>query len=239
MKAFLSFLLCIIFLPNLVSASSVDVGIEERIDGTISVFQKSHEILEVTPEIYNSGSAPVLSRIRIDIRNESGNIFTAWGSESLLLPGERRSSEIYWFLPAYSGKYTIRARGYYGHETLEKETDVNVTFGRSSDAFTISAIAFSDSIAVSVTSQENVGASVIYVKDVPPGWIIEQRKMAVSKGVTNAFLHYEPVSFHERDVTISALSLDGKFYSEKRVTLRRGVMEKIAEILLFPLRLFL
>jgi len=86
-------------------------------------------------------------------------------------------------------------------------------------------------IRFDLASNRSAGDVLIIPQGLPATWVIEQAKIeGMDAGsVKHVVLYYETGFFRERDVTIAAVTEDGRYYSEQAFKLKKesGIMKYI------------
>ncbi len=213
------------------SASSIKVGVTETFEGNPVFFisNVTENLVKFSTEFYNTGTIPYKARMRIDVFEEK-RIFSGWSKEKPLMPGDRDYFEVFWYSEE-AGNFTALLRAYFGNEIIAYDF-INLTMGKSTaeDYINISVGRISyDSIEFSL--EPDIEA-VIIPYDYNPGWIFEQTKDVIS---------YEPTLWVPSDVSVYAVSLDGKYYGKKtfRLDVEENVYDRLAVFLLVLARIFI
>ena len=208
-------LICLLLFISTVHAASVKVSVPEELEGDIVTitYKEKGNIVVFIPEFYNKGSVAYKTRIRLDIYRNKSLIFTGWSSERIFAPGNKKSFKLYWFAPE-NGNYTVKPYIYFANN-IQKEEDINVSINNSAvrtDLFSIDNI---EIFYKKIFLQTN--AKFIIPYSYPQGWIFESAESEGGKIV----LGYEPTVWSENQITVFAVSDDGKMYTEKNIELTR------------------
>ena len=222
-KLLFIFFLCLPIL--LASATTIKVGVKEKIGGEISFFniKETLDLVKFEIEFYNTGSIDYKARVRVDILNNSEIIFTAWSKEVYLSPGDRKKINLYWF-SNNSGNFTVRVRVYYGNEIEEKLFKFRKNyFNQSLKNIEISPIRVYDNFLVfDIETKENVSKLIIIPDHFLTTWIIEQKEIGI-KGRKTVSVDYLPVTLKERESKIIVVSSDGKYFGERNFVFKKEV----------------
>ncbi len=229
---------------DVTDAFLVSVNVPQIIEGNITsiYYNSSTDLVKFRIEYQNRGSIPYTARIRIDVLNvskpdESRIIFTAWGPEKIFMPGDKKTSELYWYNNE-TGNFTVRARVYYANEILENFFDIEKTKttayidSMDSEVFQIKNLRVYDNFIVfDLFSKRDVEDIIIVPDSFTNGWIFEQKKIDLLKGgsVKVIALPYKPTVFAEDELTLKIVSEQPKIYYEKTFTLikNRGLTSLI------------
>jgi hypothetical protein len=219
------FIVSSLMFVNCVHSSAVEVDISKNLKGNISSFSYDYRlnIIKFDVEFYNTGTIGYKSRIRIDVFNGTNNIFTGWGKENVLMPGDRKNSEIYWYFNS-TGNFTVRIRAYYANEIVEKAFPVEKnTSSESSNIFEIKDFRVYDDFAVlDVSAKKDAKNIIVMPSDFPAGWIFEQGKINLIKkdNKKTITIQYLPDVWSEKDMKLEITSDDGIYYTENMVKLK-------------------
>jgi hypothetical protein len=225
MKKTLVLIFLLFFIP-IASAGVIKIGVKTELKGEISAFfyNASNGVLKMNPEFYNSGSVPYKARARLSIVNSTDVIFTGWSKEETLMPGERKSFEIYWYTPS-TGNIVAKLRFYYGKETIEREVKSKVVNTQTSeDVFLIKNFrTYDDSIKFQIRSTEPLKNVIVIPNNYMMGWLFEQNKIENldENKNTEVVIPYESSVWFSHNVTIDVVTEDGKFYSTLTFNLQK------------------
>lgn len=222
-------LICFVYLflfTKIALSTAIGVGILETLEGTtISIaYDNSTNIVLFSTEFYNSGSVGYKARMKIDVYDKGGKIFTGWSKEEEMVPGIKKMFDIYWFGGA--GKYSAKLESYFANEKTEyREFDFNINKQLSSkDVFEIHDLRTHDNYLVfDLKSSQDAQDVVIISSGYIAGWIFEQRKIEnikanISRTVS---LNYYPSLWRPSTINISVVSNGGKYYTEEMVKLEK------------------
>ena len=224
---------------SIVSAYSVKIDISESFEGKPLFFNTniSGNLVKFSTEFYNTGNIAYRARMRLDVFDNNSLIFSGWSPEKPLLIGDRNVFDIFWY-SEYAGNFTSIPRFYFGNEIVAYDP-INISIEDTSDAnnsliLSITDISY-DEIKIHVESgSEEV---IIIPYDYPTGWIFEQN---TTKG-SEAIIKYDPSLWTPKDVSLYAVSLDGKKYGKN--TFKLNVKEEsdmgLFSIILFIIRILL
>jgi hypothetical protein len=158
----------------------IEVEIPKSLEGNFTSFSydSSKDILKFWFEFYNSGSTAYRTRIRLDVFNDSKIVFTGWSDEKVLMPGDRKNFEIYWYTNS-TGNFSARVRAYFGNEIFERRISLEKKNSFSpEDVFEIKNFrTYDDFIVFDIKAKRNAKDVVILPSDFPLGWIFEQKKI--------------------------------------------------------------
>lgn len=225
-KFILLLIFLVLFFFSASNSAVIKVGIQKSLDGDIISFSydSSKDIIKFQFEFYNTGSTPFKARARVDVINNSKTAFTGWSEEKILMPGDRKNFEVYWYTNS-TGNFILRLRVYFGNEIMEKFFIVeknNSLF--SEDVFEIKNFrTYDDLIVFDIKASKNVKNVVILPFDYPLGWIFEQKKIDfLNEGEekTVAIKYYPNVWFEDK-VTLIVASDSGKFKTEKNFEMKK------------------
>jgi len=224
----------VIFLLYSVVAQVINVGISEMIKTDLVWLNYNKTLnnglpLNISFEVYNSGSVGSNTRVRLDVLKENKTVFTGWSEEKPLQPGSRSYFEIYWYPFNMRGKFTIKLRNYIANEIKDLGSfQINVKdFTKAEKNIEIlSPKIYKNEISLLLKSDENLENVLIIPTDYPTGWIIEQGKInKIRKNVIyDVEIKYDPSLWKKDSVTFIAVTEDGKYYGSKTFELKRACM---------------
>jgi hypothetical protein len=226
-----SLLVASLMIAGIVAAATIEVRVGQELVANVSSFtaNSSADLVGFKIEYYNTGSIPYKARVRLDIINSSGNgnggdsVFTAWGQEKPLMPGDKDLITIYYYTNS-SGKLLIRVRLYYGMEysdkyfIVEKKTASNSNPYNDTDSAYVSGIrTYDDYIVADIHSIRDVKGLVLIPKDFPSGWIFPQVRIGdlMKDSDATVIIPYSPSLFVQRGVVMQVASIDGFTASER------------------------
>jgi hypothetical protein len=218
------FIVSSLMVVTCVHSSSIEVDVSKNLKGNISSFSYDYRlnVMKFDVEFYNTGTVGYESRIRIDVFNGTNDIFTGWGKESILMPGDRKDSEIYWYTNS-TGNFTARIRTYYANEIAEKVFPIekNVS-SESSSIFEIKNFRMYDDFAVfDVSAKDDAKNIIVMPSNFPAGWIFEQGKIDFIKkdSKKTITIQYRPDVWSEKNMGLEITSDDGIYYTKDAVKL--------------------
>ncbi len=219
--------LCICLITLLLIAASANaievlVKIDELLLGNISYISYSPELekpFHLSAEFFNSGSIAYKARIRTDIYSEDGLLYSAWSREEPLLPGFRKTFDMYW-LPGTDGDYTANVRMYYANE-IRSYGNLSLEakgIPKPESAFEIRRQrTYDDHVRLYIWSNRTVDGVVVIPSEYPTGWIFEQDELGPMREgeIKQAVLPYVPALWGQHKLTVSVFTLDGKYLTSK------------------------
>ncbi|MEM7825822.1 MAG: hypothetical protein QW412_03115 [Candidatus Aenigmatarchaeota archaeon] len=208
----------------LASASVVKVGVEKELKGNISAvfFEAENGLLKLNLEFFNSGSIAYRARVSFDVINSSKVFFTGWSKEEVLMPGEAKNFEIFYY-SRKTEKLNGRVRVYYGNEIVERELEFNLTSEKPyENIFQVKNFrVYDDYIRFEVKSSKSTKAIVI-PKDYMPGWIFEQKKVDLEeKKNKEVIIPFKPQVWLSHNILIEIVSEDGNYYYSNSFNLEK------------------
>jgi hypothetical protein len=219
-------ILVFLFLVPSALAINIELEIGRQIDGYMPWLNTTQD----SPQKYsiawqNTGSVYCKSRPRLDVSNANGTVYTAWGSEATMMPGDT----VTWNLHSYlgSGRYEYNIIFYhcndvyrYGSYQLAvanatPHEDVIEIIGSSADDTGVELV---------VRSAKDMDNIALIPADYPLGWIFESGETDIIKaGETRTVrLSYDPIKWEGQLITFVAASEDGSYVLRKPVILRRA-----------------
>ena len=224
-------ILSLLFLLMLVPAAcstSVEVNVIELLDTDIKYIDcciLNSNVMSASYDVFNSGSVAYAARIRLDILDGAKKVTSIWSSESLLNPGERDTINMYWYEPK-DKTITADARLYRAYDIVDIG---NITWAfnnasTSSDPIGIEKIrVYDNKIKIKITAQNDAEKIIVYPVKYTAGWLFEQNVIedVIAGKSRYAYIYYDTGMFRETDITLVAVSEDGKFYGEKTFLLKR------------------
>lgn len=235
MKGTIFFLVFLFFLVALVSAQTIKIGVKMELKGNISAifYNVSNGVLRINPEFYNSGSVAYSARARLDILNSTDIIFTGWSREEMLMPGERKDFEIFYYTSKTLENITARIRIYYGFEMVERKIELKIeSMQASEDIFQIKNFrTYDDSIKFQLRSSKNLKNVLIIPRDYMISWMFEQKRIEnLNKNRnTEVVLPYEASAWLSPNITIEVVTEDGRYHSVSQFSLQKeeGILKYI------------
>ncbi len=224
---FLPLLLALIIFIAISSAAVIEIEVKMKLDGKISFFsfERMNNIVKASTEFYNTGSVAYKARARLDILNRSELIFSGWSEEKPLMPGERKTFEIYWYSPSKAKNLTARLRVYFGNEIVEESKNLSIEYVKSSkDLFQIKNFrTYEDHIRFEIRANETLKNVIVVPSDYIQGWIFEQIKLRELKANKNTEvkIRYIPTVWMESQVKLNVFTEDGKYYFSKTFELKK------------------
>ena len=214
------------------TAINVNVGgILDTTSKEIDCCSLNNGVMTASYDVFNSGSIAYSARIRLDVSDENEEITSIWSKEYKLNPGQRDTIEIYWYEPLNTVRIA-KARLYRAYDILDIG---NITwifndiyspenFEKTSSAIRFNNIqVYDDKIKFKITADNDVGKIIVYPIRYTKGWLFEQ--MVVENTIANksksAHINYDTGAFFEDEITLIAVSSDGKYYGEKTIVLKK------------------
>lgn len=227
MKALVLTLACFLFLVNIASAALLEVGVKEKLEATMNsiLYENSSNTVRFSFEFYNTGSVPYKARIRNDVSNGNVTIFTGWSQEKDMMPGDKKTFDIYWYADSV-GDYSSKVRVYFGNEVKEyKKVDLTISdFVDSEDVFEIRDFRTYDNYVVfDIMSTEDLESLVIIPQKYTAGWVFEQKELVnVSKESWKPVtINYYPSLWNPSNISLGIVANNGKYYSEKELEMKK------------------
>ncbi len=226
----------LIFVAGLVAASillsaaysaKIEVNVAELINSEAKEINHDsyNNVLKISYDVMNSGSLEYGARVRLDIFNGTAQTATLWSKEEVLTPGERKTISLYWYQQPENETLTANARLYRAYE-IKEIGNVTETSGKGNSANTLeinSVRVYENEIKFKIKSTEDAKNVVVYPVKHPAGWIFEQESAGDIKAGSEktASIHYETGAFREREVTLIAVSENGRNYGTKTFALKK------------------
>lgn len=227
MKATIAIIVFSIFLMVLSSAQTVKIGVKMDIVGNISAlfYHSSNGVLKIEPEFYNTGSVVYKAKARLDVMNGSTIIFTGWSKEENLMPGERKSFELFFYTPETLENVTARIRIYYGYEIAERKINLRIENNRTvEDVFQIKNFrTYDNDLRFQIRSSKPMKSILIIPKDYTIGWVFGQKRIENPEANRNieVDLPYEAPVLLPQNITIEVVSEDGSYYYSNSYALQK------------------
>jgi len=247
MKEVIILIFLFLFLGFLTNALEIDITVEELLQGNVSSLiynPTSNDVFKISIEFYNTGSIRYTARTRVDFMCPELK-YTGWSDEKTLLPGERKSFDIYWYNFNSTKNFTGKLRIYYENEILEYGS-INFQIKNSTlpeDVFEISDFrTYDNHVKFSLKSSKSLDDIILIPSSYPQGWIVEQKEIEkIEKGdKISVNLPYGATVWEPDTMSISALTQDGKYYSSRTFTLKKEAgLTKYVNYLLDGLRVLL
>ena len=245
MRKIIFFIFLLLSLFPITNSVIIKVEVPESLFGNFTSFSydSSKDILKFWFEFYNSGSTAYKTRVRLDVFNDSRIIFTGWSDEKVLMPGDRKNFEIYWYTNS-TGNFSIRVRAYFGNEIFERRITIekNNSFSPQ-DIFEIRNFrTYDDFIVFDIKAKRNAKNVVVLPSNFPLGWIFEQKRIDFLKKEEEKTIaiNYQPTVWTEGKLSLIVASDDGKYKTEKIFEMKKetGIIWLI-HFLLDKIKLFI
>jgi len=221
-------------IPSAVATVQVSVYVFSSIDGRIPHSSIPEEVNN-TPQSFlvvweNTGSVGCRFRLRADIyeiiNNTKKQVYTSWSEETPIEPGGQENLIAYWY-PKSPGNFTVRTFLYYcnsiGDGPLANFTvfTSNITTKRA--PLEVKTESTESYVEFRFNSEENINDLVIIPRGYPVGWIFDSKSAGrIEKGKEKMVkLDYEASIWKESNVSFDIVTLDGKFYKQEKITLRK------------------
>ena len=215
----LIFIVCFFIYVNIALAALIEVDILESLEGDISSlnYDNHSNIVKFTTEFNNKGSVSYKSRIKIDVFDGDSVIFTSWSKENVLMPGDKKVFENYWF--GDRGIYDVKIRAYLGNEIKDyKKFEISLQDVEPEDNFEIKNLrTYDDYVVFDVFSKRGVEDVVVMPFQYRLGWIFEQESIESMRAnsTKTVKISYYPGVWMPSDVKILVVSDEGKYFSEE------------------------
>ncbi len=210
-------------------SAKIDVNVLELINSEAKEINHDsyNNVLKISYDVMNSGSIDYGTRVRLDIFNGTKYTTTLWSKEAVIIPGNRKTINLYWYSPGEFETWTAKARLYLAYEIKEIGNLTEISGkGNSANTLEISSMrVYENEIKLRVKNQNDADAKnvILYPINYPAGWLFEQEEIGDIKAGSDkaAAIHYETSAFREREITLIAVSEDGKNYGTKTFTLKK------------------
>ncbi|MCK5043177.1 MAG: hypothetical protein KAR51_04060, partial [Candidatus Aenigmarchaeota archaeon] len=182
-------------------------------------------VMSASYDVFNTGSVAYAARIRLDMVDGAKKVTSIWSSESLLNPGERDTINMYWYEPE-DKTITASARLYRAYDIVDIG---NITWvfndaSTSYDALDIEKIrVYDDKIKIKITAKNDTEKIIIYPVKYTAGWLFEQNVIedVIAGKSRTLYMNYDAGVFREAEITLVAVSEDGKYYGENTFLLKK------------------
>ncbi len=221
-------------IPSALAIIQVNIYVSGSIDGRIPHSNIPEEVNN-TPQSFlvvweNTGSIGCRFRLRADIyeiiNDTKKQVYTSWSEETPIEPGEQANLIAYWY-PKSPGNFTVRTFLYYCN-TIRDGPRANFTvFKQNITAKEIPVEVKTEStesyVAFRFNSKENIENLVIIPDEYPFGWTFDSKKVDwIEEGKEKIVkLDYEAGIWKERNVSFDIVTLDGRYYQSKEITLKK------------------
>ena len=221
-------LLFILILVPAACSTSIEVNVIELLDTNVKYIDccmLNSNVMSASYDVFNTGSVAYAARIRLDIMDGAKKVTSIWSSESLLNPGERDTINMYWYEPE-DKTITASARLYRAYDIVDIG---NITWvfndaSTSYDAIDIEKIrVYDDKIKIKITAKNDTEKIIIYPVKYTAGWLFEQNVIedVIAGKSRTIYMNYDAGVFREAEITLVAVSEDGKYYGENTFLLKK------------------
>ena len=221
-------LLFILILVPAACSTSIEVNVIELLDTNVKYIDccmLNSNVMSASYDVFNTGSVAYAARIRLDIMDGAKKVTSIWSSESLLNPGERDTINMYWYEPE-DKTITASARLYRAYDIVDIG---NITWvfndaSTSYDALDIEKIrVYDDKIKIKITAKNDTEKIIIYPVKYTAGWLFEQNVIedVIAGKSRTLYMNYDAGVFREAEITLVAVSEDGKYYGENTFLLKK------------------
>ncbi|UCG95913.1 MAG: hypothetical protein JSV92_02630 [archaeon] len=222
MRRIFCIMLCILLVSPSVLAVEINVRVRDKIGGQIEYFELEKNVDSVQRFViqwYNSESVSCRSRMEYRIGKGGGKYETVWSDEREMPVGVSRHFEAYW-LPEEKGNYSTVLVIHHCHDAIKSEAfNFSVeSVPRSEETIGIEARNLpGKKIEVMLDSDTDVEDLIVIPTNYPAGWIFSSKRLENLEAGEGAklVLDYEPSVWMEEKVDLQAVSLDGRYSSEK------------------------
>jgi mRNA-degrading endonuclease HigB of HigAB toxin-antitoxin module len=238
-KLLLIVILCSLILIKFAFSSLLEVDISEDIKSKIIYETQniSFNVVKFSTEFYNTGSISYNARARIFVYNNNKLIFSGWSQEKILMPGDKKTFDIYWYADS-PVKYESKLRMYFGNEIVENnktEFQVNETL-KPEDVFEINNFRTYDNYVIfDIKSKKDAKNVIIIPYKYVSGWIFEQKTIENIKkdSIKTIKIPYYPTVWKPSNITLAIVAETGRYYSEKTLEMKKeeGILKIIYNIL--------
>lgn len=238
-KLLLIVILCFLILIKFAFSTSLEVDISEDIKSKIIYETQniSFNVVKFSTEFYNTGSIAYNARARIFVYNNSKLIFSGWSQENFLMPGDKKTFDVYWYADSL-GNYESKLRMYFGNEIVENnktEFQIDETL-IPEDVFEIYNFRTYDNYVIFDIKSKKDATNVIMIPyKYVSGWIFEQKTIENIKkdSIKTIKIPYYPTVWKPSNITLVITNENGKYYSEKTVEMKKetGILKVIYNIL--------
>jgi hypothetical protein len=220
MKKFAPIFLFIIMIPT-AAALQIDVEVSGKIGGYIEYFEMEEAVDGVqtfSVQWYNTESANCRTWMEFEIYENGKVIDTVWSEGKDMTSGVSRDFEAYW-TPTQIGDYSAKIAVHHCNEIIESEL-MNFSVTSVPDPESIIEIEAENlpdkKIRVILKSNKEINNVIVVPEKYPLGWIFSAKKIEkLEPGKNEVVMEYIPSVWSEEKIKLQAMSLDGKYSSEK------------------------
>jgi len=224
------FVMCFAAASMLMSAAhsaKIEVNVAELISSEAKEMNHDsyNNLLKISYDVLNSGSIEYGARVRIDIFNGTKYRTTLWSKEEVINPGERKTINLYWYQQPENETVTAKARLYRAYE-IKEIGNITETSGKGNSENTLeinSVRVYENEINFRIKSTKDAKNVIVYPVNQPAGWVFEEDAIGdiMAGGEKPASMHYETGAFREHEITLIAISEDGRNYGTKTFALKK------------------
>ncbi len=234
---FIIFILVMISSISFVYGTAINVNVADVLDTTtkeIECCQLNNKVMVASYDVFNSGSVAHGARIRLDVFDKSygdNKTIPIWSAKHKLNPGQRETINLYWYEPSET-IIVAKPKLYRAYEIIDLE---NITWDfneieQSELSFADEGVinldrihVYDNKITVKMTASGNVGRVIVYPIQYTKGWLFEQTVVdsVIANKTKVVPINYETGMFYENEITLVAVSLDGRYYGEQKFLLKK------------------
>ncbi|NOQ55833.1 MAG: hypothetical protein GQ477_03420 [Nanohaloarchaea archaeon] len=216
--------------------TAVNINVAEFLDSTskeIDCCNLDDKVMTASYDVFNSGSIAYAARIRMDVFDEGEMVTSIWSREYRINPAQRETIDLYWY--EQSDKILFaNAKLYRAYDILDignvtwefNEAEVSQSVNDLESLIGFDKICVYDNkIKFEITTDEDIEKMIIYPIQYTKGWIFEQTVVndVISGKSKKVSIDYDTGAFFEDEITLIAVSSDGRYYGEKTFLLKKEV----------------
>ena len=227
----------VVITTTLVYGTSVNVNVVGVLDSAVKEMDcclLNNNVMTASYDVFNSGSIAYAARIRFDIFNGSEELTSVWSREYKLNPGQRDTINLYWYEPSET-MILAKARLYRAYDIVDlgnvtwefnaaQTESVSEVIYNPENVIEIDRIhVYDNKIYFRLTARDDIKKIIVYPTRYTKGWLFEQTVIEniVADKSRTAFINYDTGAFFEDDITLIAVSHDGRYYGEKTFLLEK------------------
>jgi hypothetical protein len=217
----------------------IEVDVSEYVKGDIVSYSRnvSFNVVKFSTEFSNTGSIAYKARARIFVYKDDKLAFTGWSQEKTLMPGSRKTFDIYWYSNSPM-KYKAKLRLYFGNEIIEseeKEFQIDKILVPEDTFEIMNFRTYDDYVIFDIKSKKDAKDVMVIPSNYPLGWIFEQKTIDFIRkdSMKTVLINYYPTVWEPKSLKLMIVGENGNCYMEKTLEMKKeeGIIKLFYDVL--------